>query len=489
MNQSASMQTMCRAHSPGAPTRGGLPNRQRSGMAMILALALLTVMASVAVALIAETATSLQQADNFVDAASAQRQAESGLAFHCYVLRNLALPAGVQGGDLVEAVAAGLRAQLDGTDTLGGGIILHDANSPWDANTIIIPSIATSDRTNFSAVLSLSDTSPTALNLTVTGRDGTISRTLGIGFEVVSAGSTFFGDYGVASRGKVSMTGNARIRGANDPSEANVLSATYSHDEAVDLTGNCEIEGDLAISNPDGYASLSGNVSIGGEDMGSDAIFDHIHTGIGEVDFPEVDPAVFEPFATHIVDGSTSTSGNKTFENIRILAGTNKTFSGNITLKGVIYIETPNQVHFSGNVTITGVIVTQDAGDDAHETNTIKFTGNTTARSVEELPDEPQFAQLREMPGAFLLAPGFGAEFTGNFGTLSGCMAADRFKFTGNAGGTIKGGLINYGDTELKLTGNSNLTIDRSDAPEVPPGFALSSRATLSVRPATYREY
>ncbi len=467
-------------------------------MAMILALALLTLLATVAVALISDTATSLQQASNLTDVDAAQRQAESGLSFHAYILAHITVPAGVEGQDLVAAVAAALRTRLDGTDTLSGGAIIHDPNVPEDPNglgplndpnTITIPSILTSDETNFSAVVRLSGASQRTLELTVTGRSGTVSRALGIDLQLASVGAGFFADYGVASKGKITMTGNARIRGANDPNEANVLSATYSDEEAVNLTGNCRIEGDVSISNPGGYASLTGNVSIGGESIGSEEIYDHVHTGIGEVKFPEVDPTVFEPFATNIVDASTSTTGDQTFNNIRILAGTNKTFSGNTTLNGVIFIETPNRIHFSGNVTITGVIVTQDAGDGAHESNTIKFTGNTTARSVEQLPAESRFAELRDMPGAFLLAPGFGTEFAGNFGTLSGCIAADRFKFTGNAGGTVKGGIINYGDTELKLTGNSNLTIDRSDASKVPPGFTVSSRATLSVRRETYREY
>ena len=173
-------------------------------------------------------------------------------------------------------------------------------------------------------------------------------------------------------------------------------------------------------------------------------------------------------------------------ENIRILANTNKTFSGNIDLNGVVYIEKPNRIHFSGNVKITGVIVTEDAGDDVHDTNTIKFTGNTTVRPVTDLPKDPQFSRLRQMPGSFLLAPGFGAEFAGNFGTVSGCMAADRFKFTGNAGGTVKGGVINYGDTEFKLTGNSNITVDRSDSAEEPPGFSIPGK--LLVRPDSYFE-
>ncbi|HOF17846.1 MAG TPA: hypothetical protein PK082_02970, partial [Phycisphaerae bacterium] len=274
---------------------------------------------------------------------------------------------------------------------------------------------------------------------------------------------------------------------ANSASEASILSATSATNETFRLTGNCDIDGDLFMTNPDGYASLTGNVTVGGVSASDPAIAEHIHIGVPDAPFPEVDPSVFAPFATCLVDSGTSTSGNKTFNNIRIKAGTNPTFSGNIQLNGVIFIETPNRVHFSGNVTLKGVIVTEDAGDDVYDTNTIKFTGNMTARGVEELPDTPEFHDLRQMPGSFLLAPGFGVEFTGNFGTVGGTMAADSYKFTGNAGGIVKGSVICYSDSDFKLTGNSSLTIDRSGNPETPPGFSLPPTFTMTV--STYQEY
>lgn len=53
-------------------------------------------------------------------------------------------------------------------------------------------------------------------------------------------------------------------------------------------------------------------------------------------------------------------------------------------------------------------------------------------------------------------------------------------------GGTIRGPLISYGNTEFKLTGNSNLTINRATYPGLPPGLV----GTLALEPdvGTYRE-
>jgi len=454
------------------PGAGGRP----AGIVSVLALIFLVIFSALGASYTAFANGSLLQGRNHADRLTARFQAESGMSFLLNEMNQASIPAGTDAQTLLNAVATGLQTRLDGSANLGAAVVAYDGA------TIAVPTIAT-DHGQFSAAIT--SVSATAVLLRVTGVSGAARWSVGIECAVTAGGSSGF-DYGIAANGKIRMTGNARIQGANNPGEASLLSGGYDDDEAFKLVGNCRIDGDIYASNPDAYATLTGNVSVGGEGIWSGEIEDHIHIGIGEVEFPEVDPTVFEPFAANIVDAGTSTNGNRTFTNIRILAGVNPTFSGNITINGVVFIEAPNQVHFSGNVTITGVIVTQDAGEDVHETNTIKFTGNTTSHSVADLPDTPEFHDLRELPGSFLLAPGFGVQFSGNFGTVNGAMAADRFKWTGNAGGTIHGPLISYGGTELKLTGNSNLTIDRSTYPGLPPGLAGALRLQPDV--GTYRE-
>lgn len=445
----------------------------------VLALIFLAIFSALGVAYATFASGTLTQGKNHARGVTARFQAESGLSFLLNEVCKVSLPGGASGDRLLAAVAIDLQAQLNGSANLGGATVAYDE----DARTITIPSILT-DQGSFDARITLVDDS--SIRLTVTGRSDEAKRTVAIDCMAVAGGAGVF-DYGVAAGGKIRMTGNASILGANNPGEANILSTATDTDEAFKLTGNCEIAGDISASNAAAYATLTGNVSIGGESIWSGDINDHIHIGIGEVEFPEVDPNVFEPFATNLVTASTNTSGNKTFTNIRVVAGADKTFSGNITLNGVTFIEAPNQIHFSGNVTITGVIVTQDAGDNVYETNTIKFTGNTTSRGVDQLPDTPEFAGLREMTGSFLLAPGFGLEFAGNFGTVNGALAADRFKWTGNAGGTVRGPVISYSNAEFVLTGNSNLTIDRATTPALPTGFVLPLAMTPNVD--TYTEY
>lgn len=431
----------------------------QDGVVSVLAVIFLAMFAAMGIAYAAATNNSMLQADNLSSVQNAQLQAESGLEYFTHLLRQVRIPSGLSGQALLAAVELAVAAPLNTEITAGG-----------------------TDR-GFTAALAADGTT---VSLTVSGRAGAIRRAISMDFAAVPGGSAIFA-HGVSSMGPIRMTGNARLRGLNSPGEASVYTGTYATDEAYNLGGNCSIDGDIYAANPDAYATIAGNASIAGEGIWSDDILDHIHMGIGDEEFPEVDPTVFEPFARSVVDADTPTTGNITFSNIRILASVNPNFSGNIDLNGVTFVEQPNDVQFSGNINITGVIVTEDAGDGAYETNMIRFTGNTTVRGVEQLPDSPEYAELKQMPGSFLLAPGFGVEFTGNFGTVSGTIAADKFTFAGNAGGTIHGSIICYSDAEITLTGNSSLTFDRSSTPSAPPGFTTPD--TLDPVPATYREH
>ena len=466
--------------------------RQR-GFTSVLALFFLAVMCGLSVALFTSASMELQKSENLQHVAAARLEAEGGLAFLTYQIRRYAPAELGPGQELLDSLAGALGSALNGSGTLQGGQVAYDGS------TILIPPIsATSPDRSFHGAITLVD--QTTILLRVTGASRNVTRSVGVRFGLQAGGyaSCAF-DFGIASKGPIRMSGNATVRGATSAEEADAVSAVYGEPEAFQITGNTEVQGDIYASDPSTKVNLNGSIKIGGELMcGSktlpdpdddDPICDHVHVGVGPVAFPEVNPGQFEAFAVNEVNASTNTSGNQTFTNIRIKANSNKTFAGNVKLEGVIFIEVPNRIHFSGNVEITGVIVTQDAGDDAYDENTIKFSGNLISRGVEEL-DGDGFTDLRGMPGSFILAPGFGVEFVGNFGTINGYMAADEFKWTGNAGGIVKGGIIAYSTAEFKLAGNSCITIDRGETPGNPAGFTgPGSRMVLVLVPTTYVEY
>jgi hypothetical protein len=105
---------------------------------------------------------------------------------------------------------------------------------------------------------------------------------------------------------------------------------------------------------------------------------------------------------------------------------------------------------------------------------------------VDTLPNDPAFQGLKALSGTALLAPGFAVSFHGNFGTINGTLAAGQFVWGGNAGGTIRGSIINWGDTVYQMGGNPLITIDRSGGIGNLPG--LVSRSKLTALASTYQE-
>ena len=452
---------------------------------------LLAVLAPLGIAMMSLCNTTALTAQNHAAIQGALFEAEGGLSYLVYVLKKIDVSESMSDAELLEAVSTHYSTELAGLSTMHGSVALASGTS------VTIPTIRTNGGAkSFDALVTVP--SEGTIRLLVNGHSGTIDRSVSLDFSLMGGTAAVF-DHGIASKGPIRMLGNASVEGANSADEATCLAATYAVDQAMSLGGNCFIEGGIAVSNDSANVGVSGNVQVGDNYYhGSQTItkqtitedpeaYSAIDIGVGEVEFPEVDPSVFESFATNVVTSSTPTSGNRTFTNIRIKANANKTFAGNVTLNGVIFIEQPNDIKFTGNVVITGVIVTEDAGDDTYESNKIKFTGNLSASGVEDLPNTEEFSVLRQMPGSFILAPGFGVEFTGNFGCINGTMAADKFKWTGNASGNVRGAIISYSDSEFKLTGNSRIIIDRLGTPDIPPGFAC--QVVITKVPESYIEH
>ncbi|MHC4981943.1 MAG: hypothetical protein ACYTF6_02100 [Planctomycetota bacterium] len=444
------------------------------GAAYVISLMLLAVFFTIGMAVASVANINLQQSHNSRQVMDARLTAEGGMSFLTYRLCGMELDPELSGQELLDAVATELAAELNGTGIFEAGFVTYDGS------TISVPAIATGEHDrDFTAAITVSD--ETDLHVLVTGRAAAVTRSIGMTFAPYTGSSPVL-SFGIASRSRVELSGTDRIAGANNAFEANILSATYSSQEVFNISGNSQVEGDIYASSQDAYATVTNNAEVGGVPGGAG----HFHNGIGLTEFPEMDPGVFEPFATNIVSATTPTSGTRTFENIRVLRNTNKVFSGHITFNGVIFIESPNCIEFSGPITIRGVVVTQDAGPNAHATNSIIFSSSVKSYGVETLPDS-EFHELRELTGTFLLAPGFCVTLTGSFGCLNGAMAADKFEWSGGASGVIHGPVLSYGDELFTLSGTSEIIIDRSGETGPPAGFKLPTK--LAPNCDSYAEY
>jgi len=440
-------------------------------MVYVLALLLVCLFSSLAVAFISTTDLALCKGNNSRLALDARLAAESGMNYMVYQLTAEALPPGSTGQAMLDNLATSLADRLNETGNLG------EAQVSYDGTTISIPPISLDSRRSFSAEITLVDGK---LRLSVTGQspvcrqsaDRMLARTLAVELESSYRSPL---EYGIFSKGPVDIDMNLNLIAAGDPADASVYSAAQGNAIIID---SGYIDGNVSVCQED--AVINCGATVNGD----------IETGVPEVPVPTLDGSIFEPFATNIVDSSTDTSKGGTFENIRILAGTNPQFTKAVTIRGVMYVEAPNYVYFKNNVDFTGVIVTEDPGEDADpDTHKIEFKNNLTIRGIEELPDSAEFEGLKQYQGTAVIAPGFALEFKNNFSSVSGVIAAESITLTNNLDGLVYGSLVILGDGGVDFKNNAHLTIDHSKYNRAAPGLvAGTAPVNLVVRPSSYTE-
>ncbi|MCI0498626.1 MAG: pilus assembly PilX N-terminal domain-containing protein [Planctomycetales bacterium] len=462
-------------------------SKKNKGIALLIALIFVAVFSALSVAMFAMSSSNTLVASNLHRVNEARSSTESGLETMRYYLAKVEIPWNTPQGLWFET----LKNQL-----LGSGFIPAGFNAIWDADT---------------GILSIGESSPIALSsdgsktfwaqisenagsvqLRVTGNAGSINRRIQGRFNYGEKPEPFsVFDFGVATKGPLSLAGNILLSGVNISVESDVYIESMSQNQALEIIGNSQIAGDVKIVNPDGTVTLQGGqAGIGGE-TGAAAIENHVTVGAPQTLFPVPDASHFEQFVNGVTIDSSNIAGygsNATLENVRIAARTNPTFGGNCTINGVLFIEQPNTVTFTGNANITGVIVGDGDYTDNSGTNKLDFQGTVSSTSVTVLPQTEQFAGLHDETGTFVMAPGFEVSFGGNFGTLNGCIAANGVDFYGNAGGTIGGSVLNYSDEPMTLSGNSDLRFNRTGNTGIPAGFDTVLNIELRYDPSAYDE-
>ncbi|MBN1796625.1 MAG: pilus assembly PilX N-terminal domain-containing protein [Sedimentisphaerales bacterium] len=433
-------------------------SKRHKGAALIIAMVFVLLFASLAVSLVSLTGTNAQIASNQHKIGLARSSAHSGLEVGRYLLSQVYMPGYTMPADRFKKTA-------DYLDGLSGANVTLDYNGV-DVIGVSFPltTIDTASGQSFSAYLQ-----PTAnvdiMQLDVTGKGESFQKKIRVQYKFGTRAHSVF-DYGVATRGPLNLSGNIQLEGYNISVESDVYIESLDYDEALSIIGNSQIAGDVKIVNPDAYVTLQGGqAGIGGE-TGQDAIDNHVDVGVAPTEFPLPLPNYFFQYVEGDYDPN-----NSVHVNVRIPPNTNPSFSAGTEFMGVLFVEVPNVVEFSGHVTITGIIVGNGDVLDNSGTNQLNFLGTVDSYPVTNLPDTSQFSELRNETGTFLMAPGFAASFGGNFETLNGAIAANGIEFFGNAGGIINGSVVNYSDTPMTLSGNSDLQFNRTGLTEVPAGF------------------
>ena len=413
-----------------------LRSRNRRGSALVLSLIFLVIFSALAVALATFSGANVQIAENFHRADMTRGCAESGLEVVRYWLSQVQMSGKIDDSQRFTTLAAMLQSRLTAADATN---ILNGLTCTESTITLAGVPLNSSGGQSFSAILTRIDDDN--VQLEVTGSYGSLQRKIRSIFQYLPRADNVF-DYGVASRGPLSLSGNVELDGINIEVESNA----YIECEpllALEIIGNSMIAGDVKIANPLAYVHLQGGQAGVGGVTGEEAM-EHIQIGVPPTEFPEMDPDDFFSYATNVLSPTADLAANATYDNLRIPADRNPSFSGQTTLRGVVYIEAPNVVTFTGGVNITGIIVTDGDPSDNSGASQLSFSGNVMGYPVSQLPQESQFEGLHEKTGTFILAPGFHLSFGGSFSMLSGAIAGNGIELHGNAGGTINGSMINY---------------------------------------------
>ncbi len=446
-------------------------HKKLSGTVLIISMIFVLIFSVLAISMATMSSTNVQVAENQRKANYARTSAESGMQVIRYWLNRIAISGFTPPEQTFSQIASSLQ-----TDLTTNGISNITAN--YDTFAITIPAVTLNSAQGQSFATTISPLDAETLQVDVVGLYDPIIRVIRTNFNFGIRNETAF-DYGVATKGPLQLAGNTELEGVNIAGESDIYIESDAADDTLSITGSSGIAGNVSFASPIPDIELGPQASIGGE-SGQDAI-DNVSTGVPLTEFPAPNPAYFEQYVQSTYDPNVTT-----FDNIRIPAGTNPDFPGGVTLRGIIFIEIPNIVTFTGNTTIIGIIVGNGNIDDNSATNQIIFQGNVDSYPVNQLPPEPQFDQVRDETGTFLIAPGFKASFGGSFDTINGAIAASGIEFSGNAGGTIEGSVINYSDEPMTLTGNSDLYFNRSETTKIPAGFV--PEIVLKYDPDSYAE-
>ena len=445
----------------------------RRGSALVACTIILVVASALAVSLATLSATNLQAADTQQEANRAFASTESGLEIMRYWLGRVRVPSATPPSHYISTIIA-----LVQSDLAANGVSNFRVNNDGSVPAVLLDSTTGQ---NFRGQWSADAGDPAILRVTVNGLSGTAARTITVQFVIAPYHFPIF-NFGLATKGPLVLTYNPRFMAATQGWEADIYVESLDSVVAVDIGKNATLAGNLSIGNPMGTVSCGGTLNMGGT-------LSHVAEE-DRPEFPVPDVAHFRQDATGpLINSSTDLSGaSTTWANAIVAAGTNPYFAGNVTIQGILYIESPNRVMFSRNTTLQGMIVAE--GDvNSPGTNQISFGDPLDPSTPSNFSSGPypagaQFDALRQEQGSCILAPGFAVSFWKNFSAINGVIAASGLEFANNATATVKGTLINYSDQPTVVDRNINVTFDRSAMVEIPAGFDLYR--VLEYEPASY---
>jgi hypothetical protein len=446
----------------------GLKSKKRHlspGSALIIAMIFVAVFSSLGLAMLSSSSTNVQVASNHREANRAFESAQSGLEVMRYLFEGLSVSGLTTSENRMSALYTELQSRIVDAGMCGVyGIYDSDVKSIEFYDVYLDYSTGRS----FRCEIGQSATDDMVMIADITGFSDEVSRSLRVSFAFEEDTDAIF-DFGIASKGPIYMSGQTIVEGSNVAVESDIYIEADVAGNDFEIGNQASVGGDVHIVDEYGTFEIGSKSSVGGET--GDAAADHVEVGTDPVGFPETTVDYFRTFATgDVITSDTQLSSYDTLNNVTIAAGTNPTFASDTVINGVLFIEQPNTVTFASKVDVYGIIVGDAEAGTTSSSNSIDFSGQVQCFDVSSLSGA-EFEAISQETGTFIMAPGFSVDFSGQSNMINGVMAVAGARFTGQAGGTINGSIINYSDEPVVLQGQGNLSFDRYGTSEVPAGF------------------
>jgi Tfp pilus assembly protein PilX len=454
---------------------------RRRGVVSMLAMIYLVIFTTLAVGFYASATVSSQISANERRGMDAQLAAETGMDFMRNALYQVVVAHRTPNANVLDEIEKDLKALLENTGNLGQNTV--GLNNSGTGARIEVPYGSTSyinigNGRKFRAEIRTRGTT-NDLVVTVTGISDGVSggsnvSKLRMEYERDEAPTDFFRN-GMVSNGPVIITTKNLVQGLPANHAQIVTLSTANPPVTIGTSSGSSyggVAGDIYLVQGAPNPLVYPNWSVGGSTMNNDILANHVFYKPA-ADMPPLPvpvTSIYKDFATNPY-----VAGLASYKNIIIPANTNPIFNGPTDIKGVVYIKQPNKVTFAGNCTVTGVIVGEDTGVGTIVTNAIIFAGNGGVKAgVEALPDLPEFAGLKLLPGSFIVAPGFDVQLTGNFGSISGHIAGDKVTLSGATNSNITGSIVALKGS-LTIGGNTTATLVH-DATQGHAGLRVEDR-------------
>ena len=447
-----------------------------------MAMIFLVLIGLLALGFYSQVTTAGRLSKNDQNGARALAAAESGIKFMRFQLARVDIPPGTATtGDLLAQLQDDLKAAMQSSGNLNGGTIALANNAitiPAEASGMI--AVDGQTQTGFSVRITGIGTNAAGVMCDITGYSGSGSTRGSKHVLLTFKREAYQGlvlSNAVATRGRLTMLRGTvgGVGGISPDSIANVTS-TFGGKPAVAVSGGA-IGGDVGVMDH-GLASVTGG-SVGGTNNFDAIQKDHVKV-VTPPAFPYIDTTVFEPFATNKVNTNASM-----LKNVRVPAGTNPRFSGDVTIQGVMFVESPNIVDFRGGARMEGFIVFENKGDST--VNRIEAHGSVT---YGDLPMGAQFDALRAISGIAVMAPTAALSIGGNVtAQWRGNVILGSFDNTGSADVRIdKGSLITMDQTSTSLTFNGKSVRFSETGMNNQPSVGIRYGARFLPQDGTYAE-